>query len=91
MRVGSVLLDSLAHLRLWQKLALLFAAMSIPALLLATFLTLRIGAAAHQARNELEGARYLQALGGVAAEMVTHRGRAYAYLSGDRARRADVG
>ncbi|MBV8852922.1 MAG: HAMP domain-containing protein, partial [Sinobacteraceae bacterium] len=91
MRVGSVLLDSLAHLRLWQKLALLFAAMSIPALLLATFLALRIGAAIHQARNELEGARYLQALGGVAAEMVTHRGRAYAYLSGDRARRTDVG
>ncbi len=90
MRARSVLLDSLAHLRLWQKLALLFAAMSVPALLLAAFLAMRISAAAHQARNELEGTRYLQALGGVAAEMVAHRERAYAFLSGDRARRGDV-
>jgi methyl-accepting chemotaxis protein len=83
-------LQFLAHLRLWQKLALLGVAMSLPAVLLAIFHFSQLSAAAHQARGELDGARYLQALGTVAAEMITHRGRAYAFLSGDAARRADV-
>ncbi len=84
---------SLSVLRLmpmWQKLGMLVAAMSVPAILLGWFYFQQSAAAASQARSELEGSRYLRALGSVAAEILTHRGREYAYLSGDKARRGDV-
>ena len=43
-----------------------------------------------QARDELDGARYLQGLSAVEGEMLTHRSRAFVFLSGDTARRGDV-
>lgn len=83
-------LSLLGQLRLWQKLALLSLAMAVPSAVLGAFYFSAAAHATGQAREELEGARYLRALGSVSAEMVTHRGRAYAFLNGDTARRNDV-
>jgi len=80
----------LGRLRLWQKLALLVAAMAVPAVMLGCFYFQQTGVAVRQARGELEGTHFLQALGAVAGEMLTHRGREYTFLSGDKARRPDV-
>ena len=80
----------LGRLPLWQKLALVVAAMAVPAVMLGCFYFQQTTAAVRQARGELEGTRFIQALGSVAGELLTHRGREYTYLSGDKARRADV-
>jgi methyl-accepting chemotaxis protein len=80
----------LGRLPLWQKLGLLVGAMAVPAVLLSCFYFTQTASAARQAHSELDGARFLRALGGVSGEMLTHRGREYAFLSGDKARRPDV-
>jgi methyl-accepting chemotaxis protein len=80
----------LGRLLLWQKLGLLVTAMAVPAVVLGCFYFTQTAAVARQARSELDGARFLRALGGVSGEMLTHRGREYAFLSGDKARRPDV-
>src|SRR5882724_12762939 len=80
----------LGRLPLWQKLALVVAAMAAPAVMLGCFYFHQTGVAVRQTRGELEGTRFLQALGGVAGEEITHRGREYTFLSGDKARRPDV-
>ncbi len=80
----------LGRLPLWQKLALVVAAMAVPAVMLGCFYFQQAGAAVRQARGEIEGTRFLQALGAVQTEILTHRGREYTFLSGDKARRADV-
>src|ERR1700738_2775582 len=78
------------RLLLWQKLALLVAATAVPAVVLGCFYFQQTAAAARQARGELDGTRYIKALGSVAGELLTHRGREYAFLNGDKARRPDV-
>jgi len=80
----------LGRLQMWQKLALLVAAQSVPAVLLSCFYFSHTIAAAYQARSELDGTRFLRGLGAVSAELLTHRGREYAFLSGDAKRRNDV-
>jgi methyl-accepting chemotaxis protein len=80
----------LGRLLLWQKLTLLVMAMAVPAVLLGCFYFTQAVAAARQAHSELDGARFLRALADVAGEMLTHRGREYAFLSGDKARHDDV-
>jgi methyl-accepting chemotaxis protein len=80
----------LGRLRLWQKLALVVVAMAIPATVLSCFYYQQTAAAVRQARGEIDGTRYIQALGGVSTELLTHRSREYTYLSGDKARRDDV-
>src|SRR5580704_4222826 len=80
----------LGRLPLWQKLALVVAAMAVPAVMLGCFYFQQTTAAIRQARGELEGTRFIQALGSVAGELLTHRGREYTFLSGDQARRPDV-
>jgi methyl-accepting chemotaxis protein len=89
-RITQSMLNILGRLRLWQKFALLVAAMAVPAGLLGCFYFNQATAQLRQARTELDGVRYLKALGRVNGEMLTHGGRAYAFLSGDTARRADV-
>ncbi len=83
-------IDLLSRLRLSHKLALLAAAMLVPVALLGCFYFLQAAASARQARDELRGDRFLQALASLQADVTTHRGRAYTLLSGDAARRADV-
>ncbi|MBS0418258.1 MAG: HAMP domain-containing protein [Proteobacteria bacterium] len=80
----------LGRLLLWQKLALVVAAMAVPAVMLGCFYFQQTGVAVRQARGELAGARVLRALGSVTAEVLTHRSREYTFLSGDKNRRGDV-
>ena len=80
----------LNRLKLWQKLGWLVVAMAIPAALVGFFYLRQASGQVTQARDELEGASYLQALGSVEGEIFTHRSRAFVFLSGDAARKNDV-
>jgi len=72
----------LGRLLLWQKLALLVAATAVPAVVLGCFYFQQTVAGIRQARGEIDGTRYIKALGSVAAELLTHRGREYAFHDG---------
>src|ERR1700756_5990382 len=80
----------LNRLKLWQKLGWLVLAMAIPAALVGFFYLRLANSQVAQAREELDGARYLQALSAMEGEMLTHRSRAFVFLSGDTARKNDV-
>src|ERR1700722_7578067 len=80
----------LNRLKLWQKLGWLVLAMAIPAALVGFFYLRLANGQVGQAHDELDGARYLQALSVVDGEVLTHRSRAFVFLSGDTARRNDV-
>ena len=80
----------LNRLKLWQKLGWLVFAMAIPATLVGFFYLRLANGQVDQARDELDGAGYLQALGAVEGEIFTHRSRAFVFLSGDAARKGDV-
>jgi methyl-accepting chemotaxis protein len=80
----------LGSLPLSRKLSLVVAAMAVPAVMLGCFYFQQTGVAVEQARGELQGVRLLRALGGVTGELLTHRGREYTFLSGDKSRREDV-
>jgi len=80
----------LNRLKLWQKLGWLVLAMAIPALLVGFFYLRLANTQVSQANDELDGARYLQALSAVEGEILAHRSRAFVFLSGDSARRAEV-
>ena len=80
----------LNRLKLWQKLGWLVLAMAIPAALVGFFYLRLANTQVSQARDELDGARYLQGLSGVEGEILTHRSRAFVFLSGDAARSGDV-
>jgi methyl-accepting chemotaxis protein len=80
----------LNRLKLWQKLGWLVLAMAIPAALVGFFYLRLASSQVSQAREELDGARYLQALSSMEGEMLTHRSRAFVFLSGDTARKNDV-
>ncbi len=75
------------HLR--QKFALLIAAMALPAVLVAGFYLSQSDKAVSSARNELEGARYMQAAGSLLARVTGHRTVTNALLSGDTSGRAE--
>ena len=81
----------LSRLKLWQKLALLVAAMAVPTVLLGAFYLSAADGQVAQARNELEGARYAQRVGAVLAEVVNHRSLLFAVLTGSASRRAALG
>src|SRR5580700_8910011 len=80
----------LNRLKLWQKIGWLVLAMAIPVALVGFFYLRLAGSQVSQAREELDGAHYLQGLSAVEGEMLTHRSRAFVFLSGDAARRGDV-
>ncbi len=75
------------HLR--QKFALLIAAMALPAVLLAAFYLPQSNRDVGTARNELQGARYMQSAGSLLARVTRHRTVSNALLSGDTAGRAE--
>jgi methyl-accepting chemotaxis protein len=77
------------HLR--QKFALLIAAMALPAVLVTAFYLSQSNQAVHTARNELEGARYMQSVGSLLARVTRHRTVSNALLSGDTTGRAELG
>src|SRR5262245_38514283 len=76
----------LGRLLLWQKLALLVAALLVPAVLLAGFYLKTANDTVRQANLELAGAKYTRALDEVLLEMIRHRGVASVYLNGDKSK-----
>lgn len=80
----------LGRLKLWQKLAVLVVAMAIPTVLLQAFYLNQVNQVVHTGRDELDGARYLQALGAVVSSVADYRSRAHALLNGDTSRREDI-
>ena len=80
----------LNRLRLWQKLGWLVLAMAVPVALVGFFYLRLANSQVSQARSELDGARYLQALSVVEGEILTHGSRAFVFLGGDANRKNDV-
>jgi methyl-accepting chemotaxis protein len=80
----------LGRLKLWQKLGWLVLAMAVPTALVGFFYLSWATAQVSQAREELDGARYLNGIDRVEGELLTHRSRAFTFLSGDTARRSEV-
>jgi methyl-accepting chemotaxis protein len=80
----------LNRLQLWQKLAVLIAAMAVPSALLAFFYLNETNGIVRSARNELDGARYLQALGSALTLIANHRSRSHAVLTGDASRKDEM-
>jgi methyl-accepting chemotaxis protein len=83
-------MNFLSRLKLWQKLAVLVVAMAIPSALLGVFYLGGANSQVALAKDEIEGARYVQALGGMLAEAANHRSRVFAVLTGDAAGRDQV-
>src|SRR5580692_6629556 len=71
------------HLR--QKFALLIAAMALPTLLVTGFYLSQSNQTVRTARNELDGARYMQSLGALLTRVTRHRIVTDALLNGDAA------
>jgi len=80
----------LSRLKLWQKLAVLVVAMAIPSMLLGVFYLSGANSQVALARDEIQGARYVQAVGAVLAEVANHRSRLFAVLTGDTSARDQV-
>ncbi|HEY7887482.1 MAG TPA: methyl-accepting chemotaxis protein [Steroidobacteraceae bacterium] len=77
----------LNRLKLWQKLALLVAAMAVPTALLGVFYLSAANSEVAQARSELGGAGYAHQVGAVLADVANHRSLLFAVLTGDSSRR----
>src|SRR6185437_4785353 len=80
----------LNRLKLWQKLALLVAAMAAPTALLGVFYLSAANGEVAQARNELAGAGYAHRVGAMLAEVANHRSLLFAVLTGDTSRRGEL-
>ncbi|MGH8169628.1 MAG: methyl-accepting chemotaxis protein [Steroidobacteraceae bacterium] len=80
----------LNRLKLWQKLALLVAAMAVPTALLGVFYLSAANGEVSQARNELAGADYAHQVGAVLAHVANHRSLLFAVLTGDSSRREEL-
>jgi len=81
---------ALNRLNLWQKLGAIVLAMFLPTMLVGFFYFTAMGGDLGQARSELEGVHFLQAINSVESSLKTHGARAFVFASGDTARRADV-
>jgi methyl-accepting chemotaxis protein len=81
---------TLNRLDLWQKLGALVLAMFVPAVLVGFFYFTAMASELGQVRGELQGVRFLQAIGTVESNLLTHGARAFAFASGDTSRRAAV-
>src|ERR1700679_1872850 len=77
------------HLR--QRSALLIVAMALPTVLVAVFYLSQSDRAVTTARNELDGARYMQSVGSLLARVTRHRTVTNALLSGDTSGRREGG
>ena len=81
---------ALNRLKLWQKLGALVLALFVPTALVGFFYFTAMGSEVSQTRAELQGVRFLQALGPLESNLLTHGARAFVFASGDAARRAAV-
>jgi methyl-accepting chemotaxis protein len=85
-----VTMQFLNRFRLWQKLALLVAAMAVPTAVLGIFYMNATNTEVAQARNELAGADYAHQVGAVLANIANHRSLLFAVLTGDASRRDEL-
>ena len=76
----------LNRLKLWQKLAVLVGAMSLPATVVGYFYLNVATGTLRQASAELAGTAYLSAIGQFDAAVIEHESRAFALASGDASR-----
>jgi methyl-accepting chemotaxis protein len=83
-------MNVLRRLSLWQKIASLVLVIALPAAVFGFLYSSAQQLVLTQALSERSGARYIEAVGHVLAEVVNHRGRLYALLSGDLGRRPKV-
>ena len=81
-------LTTLNHMKLWQKLAVLVLAMSLPATVVGFFYLRSRSGGLEQSRAEFAGSAYLRAIGSFQAAVLSHEGRAFALASGDASRTA---
>jgi methyl-accepting chemotaxis protein len=81
---------TLKQLKLWQKLAVLVVAMSLPATLVGFFYLRNVTGALSQARAELAGSRYLRAIGTFDAAVLAHESRSFLVASGDAGQQPSV-
>jgi methyl-accepting chemotaxis protein len=79
-------LTTLNHMKLWQKLAVLVLAMSLPATVVGFFYLRGTTGGLEQSRAELAGTAYLRGIGSFQAAVLSHEGRAFALASGDGSR-----
>jgi hypothetical protein len=84
-------MNVLSRLKLWQKLAMLVVAMAVPSALLGLSYLSDSNAQVALAQDEIEGAGYEQALGGLLLETANHRGRLFAMLAGNGVERDALG
>src|SRR5579872_6862592 len=79
---------ALNRLNLWQKLGALVLAMLVPAVLVGFFYFTAMDGVLSQARDEVDGARYLAALGAIESSVRAHEGLAYVLANGDTTKSA---
>ena len=80
----------LSRLNLWQKLGAIVLAMLVPTMLVGFFYFTAEGSEVSQARDELQGVRFVQAIDSLQSNLLTHGARAFVFASGDKAREAAV-
>jgi methyl-accepting chemotaxis protein len=80
----------LNRLKIWQKLALLIAALGVPIVLLTYLLVAEKDLAINFARQEILGVKYLQPARALLQHLAEHRGMSSAYLNGDASFREKI-
>ncbi len=80
----------LSSLKIWQKLALVVAVLSIPIVLLAYLLVTTMNINIDFTYKEIDGARYVQQVRMMLQHFAEHRGMSNAYLSGDASFREKI-
>src|SRR6516162_8811691 len=83
-------MNALSHLKLWQKLAVLVVAMAAPTVLLGFFYLSGANRQVAMGRDEIEGARYVESVGAVLAQVTDHRSRLFTVLTGETSHRDEV-
>src|SRR5580658_6407591 len=83
-------MKALGRMKLWQKLAILVTGLLIPTILASGFYFATVSQGLKVTRAEVDGATYLQPLGAVLAEILSHRGAAHALLNGDTSQKDAV-
>jgi methyl-accepting chemotaxis protein len=83
------MMNPLMKMQLRQKFALLIAAMALPTVLVTAFYLSQSNQTVRTARNELDGARYMQATGALLTRVTRHRTVTDAVLNGDPSGRAE--
>ena len=83
-------MNILGNLKIWQKLALVVAALSVPIVLLAYLLVTEINIGINVTNKEIQGVKYLQPARAMLQHFAEHRGMSNAYLNGDASFREKI-